>query len=120
MPPCDYLLISISKILNNINKAIDSKITIHYTIFNQFDKTIEQIDLKGVKKVIKSNLRVLLAKKKMNISDVSRGTGISRTTLSSLYHESGKGINFDTLGRLCLYLNCEVGELLLIEIEEVA
>lgn len=69
--------------------------------------------------MVESNLRILLAKKRLNITDVSKGTGISRTTLSALYHESGKGIQFDTLGKICGYLKCEVGDLIKLKKEEV-
>ncbi|MDQ0175984.1 helix-turn-helix domain-containing protein [Bacillus chungangensis] len=62
--------------------------------------------------MIKSNLPILLAKKRINISDVSRDTGLSRATLSSLFHESGKGVKFETLSKLCSYLECGVGEIL--------
>lgn len=54
--------------------------------------------------MIRCNLAVLLAERNLKITQVSKDTGISRTTLTSLYHNNGQGIQFDTLNTLCLYL----------------
>ena len=68
---------------------------------------------------MQNNLRVLLAKKKLKISDVAAETGLSRTTVRALFYETAKGIQFHTLEVLCKYLECEVGELFEIEKEAV-
>ena len=60
---------------------------------------------------MQNNLRVILAEKELSITDVSKATGISRTTLNSLFYKRAKGIQFQTLEILCNFLNCEVGEL---------
>ena len=52
------------------------------------------------------NLAVLLAERKMRISTVSKETGISRTTLTSLANNHSQGIQLDTLNKLCMYLQC--------------
>lgn len=62
--------------------------------------------------MIKSNLPVLLASRLLRMSDVIRDTGISRPTLTNLYYGKGKGINYDTLNKLCAYLDVTPGELL--------
>ena len=61
---------------------------------------------------MQNNLRVILAKKKLNISDVVNGTGLSRNTIRALFYETAKGIQFHTLEALCKFLDCEVGELI--------
>lgn len=61
---------------------------------------------------VKSRLPMLLGEKRARISDVCRETGISRTTLTALYYEKGKGIYFDVLVKLCTYFNCNVGDIL--------
>ncbi len=68
--------------------------------------------------MIKSNLAIFMAKKKINIAKLSNETGIARNTLSNLYHETGKGVQFDTIEKLCLFFNCNVGDLLEIAYEE--
>lgn len=57
------------------------------------------------------NLSVLLAERNLKITKVSKDTGISRTTLTSLISNTSKGIQFDTLNTLCNYLNVSVGDL---------
>ena len=54
--------------------------------------------------MIYSNLAVLLAERDLSITKVSKDTGISRTTLTSLCSNHGQGIQFDTLNTLCIYL----------------
>ena len=50
------------------------------------------------------NLSVLLAERRLTISKAAQDTGISRTTLTALTGRSARGIQFDTLNRLCQYL----------------
>ena len=67
--------------------------------------------------MIKCNLSTLLGARRLKISDVVRDTGINRSTLTRLYHEQNNRIDFETLEKLCLYLECEVGELLEVQTE---
>lgn len=50
------------------------------------------------------NLAVILAQKQTKITEVSRNTNISRTTLTSLSKGDSKGVQFDTINTLCRYL----------------
>ncbi|MFJ8099405.1 helix-turn-helix domain-containing protein [Lysinibacillus sp. NPDC096212] len=68
---------------------------------------------------MQNNLRVILAKKKLKMSDVVNGTGLSKTTVRALFYETAKGIQFQTLEALCIFLDCEVGDLFEIEKEAV-
>lgn len=61
--------------------------------------------------MIKCNLSRILGEKKLKISDVSRDTRINRGTLTRLYQETAERIDLDVMDQLCVYLNCEVGEL---------
>lgn len=65
--------------------------------------------------VVKNNLRVLMAKKGVNIQDVSDATGLSRKSISKLYNEASIQITFDVIARLCAYFNCEVNDLLYLD-----
>lgn len=62
--------------------------------------------------MIKCHLSRLLGEKKLKISDVARDTGINRGTIARLYQETAVRVEFDVLEKLCLYLDCELGELL--------
>ena len=57
------------------------------------------------------NLSVLLAERRLKISKVSADTGISRTTLTALCQNAGKGVQTDTINTLCMYLGVSVGDL---------
>lgn len=67
---------------------------------------------------VRNNLRVLMAKQKMNIQDVHERTGLSRTTISKLYNETSTTISFETIYKLCMLFNCDVDDLLYLEGEE--
>lgn len=61
--------------------------------------------------MIKSNLKVKLAENNIRISKIANDTGISRTTLTALSEGHTKGIQFDTLNKICRYLKIEPAEL---------
>jgi putative transcriptional regulator len=62
--------------------------------------------------MIKCNLSRLMGEKKLKISDVSRDTGINRGTVTRLYQETAIRVEFDVLQKLCMYLDCDISELL--------
>ncbi|MFA1821198.1 helix-turn-helix domain-containing protein [Virgibacillus oceani] len=64
---------------------------------------------------MKNNLRVMMAKKKMNIQDVSNATGLSRKSISKLYHDVSTQITFDVMEKLCDLFDCDPGDLLYID-----
>jgi putative transcriptional regulator len=68
--------------------------------------------------IVRNNLRVMMAKQKMNIQDVSDATGLSRKSISKLYHEESIQITFDVIARLCDLFKCEPGDLLYLEDKE--
>ena len=54
--------------------------------------------------MIRCNLAILLAERNLRITKVSKDTGISRTTLTSLSNNRAQGIQLDTINTLCNYL----------------
>lgn len=62
--------------------------------------------------MIKCHLSTLLGAKRLKIADVVRDTGVNRSTVNRLFHETNNRIDFETLEKLCIYLDCEVGDLL--------
>lgn len=68
--------------------------------------------------MIKCHLSRLLGEKKLKISDVAQATGINRGTLTRLYHETAVRVELEVLEKLCLYLDCELHELLELVKEE--
>lgn len=61
---------------------------------------------------MKNNLRVLLAKQRKKVIDVYKATGISKTTLTSLYYERTKNPETETLLKVAKYLGVTLDELL--------
>ncbi|WP_151982266.1 helix-turn-helix domain-containing protein [Acinetobacter guerrae] len=62
--------------------------------------------------MIISNLAVLLAERKMKVADLVRSTGINKSTLHKLYNDESARIDFETIDKICIALNVEVGDLL--------
>ena len=62
--------------------------------------------------MIRCNLAILLAERNLRITKVSKDTGISRTTLTSLSSNKAQGIQFDTINTLCNYLNINPNQLI--------
>lgn len=55
--------------------------------------------------MIKTNLAVLMAERGLKIADVYEATGISKTTLMAISENTGKGIQYETIDKLCNFLN---------------
>ena len=60
--------------------------------------------------LIKNNLAILMAQKQRRISELSKETGISRTTLTALNTDSSKMIQFKTINNLCQALGVTPNE----------
>ncbi len=58
------------------------------------------------------NLDVMLARRKMNLSELAKRTGLSLTNLSLIKTGKIKGIRFNTLNQFCEILDCQPGDLL--------
>lgn len=61
---------------------------------------------------INVNLDVMLAKRKMKLTDLSVKVGVSIVNLSILKQGKGKAIRFSTLDAICRALDCQPGDLL--------
>ena len=62
--------------------------------------------------MIKNHLSKLMGVKRYSIVDVSKLTGMSTSTISNLYNEKVKRLDFDTLEKLCKLFNCKVQDLI--------
>ena len=61
---------------------------------------------------IQCNLSTLMGKMRVTIQDISDSTGLARNTISSLYHDKVKRIDYDTLNKLCVFFNCQPGDIM--------
>jgi len=61
---------------------------------------------------IEIRLDVMMAKRKISLTDLSEKIGISMTNLSLLKTGKVKGIRFSTLDAICRELECQPGDIL--------
>ena len=61
---------------------------------------------------IRSKLSTLMGANRYNIGHVHEKTGLSRTTISNLYHDRMERIDYVTLSKLCELFDCAVGDIL--------
>lgn len=58
------------------------------------------------------NIDVMLAKRKMSVTELSEKVGITMANLSILKNEKAKAIRFSTLEAICKALDCQPGDIL--------
>ena len=58
------------------------------------------------------NLDVMMAKRKMSLTELSKHVGISMNNLSLIKTGRVKGIRFNTLESICKILDCKPGDIL--------
>ena len=64
---------------------------------------------------IRVELDVMLARRKVKSKDLAEHVGITEANLSLLKQGKVKGVRFETLERICRYLDCQPGDLLAYE-----
>ena len=63
-------------------------------------------------KSIRVNLDVIMAKRKMSLTELSERVGITMANLSILKTGKARAIRFATLAALCEALDCQPGDIL--------
>lgn len=58
------------------------------------------------------NLDVMLAKRKMRLTELSEKVGITMANLSILKTGKARAVRFSTLDAICKVLNCQPGDIL--------
>ncbi len=61
---------------------------------------------------IQVNLDVMLARRKVKSKDLAAHIGITEANLSLLKSGKVKGVRFETLAKICAYLDCQPGDIL--------
>lgn len=64
---------------------------------------------------IKVNLDVMMAIRKMSVTELSERVGITMANMSILKNGKAKAIRFSTLEKICEALDCQVGDILVYE-----
>ena len=58
------------------------------------------------------NLDVMLAKRKMSVTELTQKVGITMANLSILKNGKAKAVRFSTLDAICKALDCQPGDIL--------
>ena len=58
------------------------------------------------------NLDVMMAMRKVSSKELAHAIGITEANLSLLKRGKVKGVRFETLAKICQYLNCQPGDIL--------
>ncbi|MGA7836529.1 MAG: helix-turn-helix transcriptional regulator [Ignavibacteriaceae bacterium] len=61
---------------------------------------------------IRVNLDVMMARRKISLTDLAEKVGITQANLSILKTEKAKAIRFSTLNKICEVLECQPGDIL--------
>ncbi|MCH5296362.1 MAG: helix-turn-helix transcriptional regulator [Ruminococcus sp.] len=65
-----------------------------------------------MEKEIIFNIDVMLAKRKMSVTELSEKVGITMANISILKNGKAKALKISTLAKLCEALDCQPGDLL--------
>jgi len=66
---------------------------------------------------IRVNLDLMLVRRKVKSKDLAAHVDITEANLSLLKQGKVKGVRFETLARICEYLDCQPGDILSYEME---
>jgi putative transcriptional regulator len=61
--------------------------------------------------MIRCHLSTLMGRDKLRIADVSRRTGLNRSTITALYKQTATRVDLPAIERLCRLFHCQVGDL---------
>ena len=62
--------------------------------------------------MIRVDLDVMLARRKMSLTELSQRVGITMANLSILKNGRAKAVRFETLEAICRSLDCQPGDIL--------
>ena len=79
-------------------------------------KEVISLDGAGITSVLfklsMQNIDVMLAKRKMSVTELSQKVGITMANISILKNGKAKAVKVSTLAKLCRALDCQPGDLL--------
>lgn len=67
---------------------------------------------------IRIDLDVMLARRKMSMTELSARVGVTMANLSILKNGKAKAVRFSTLEAICRVLDCQPGDILIYEEEK--
>ena len=64
---------------------------------------------------MKCKLSTMMGKSRYSIQDVHIKTGLSRSTVTQLYHDKATRIDYETIEKLCDLFKCDICDLFSLE-----
>jgi len=61
--------------------------------------------------MIKNNVSSLIGAKRLTVAETARIAGVKYNTVQNLYFDNTKGIEFETMNKLCFALDCTPGDM---------
>lgn len=61
---------------------------------------------------IHCRLSTLLGERRIKMAELSRMTGVSKTTINAMYHDRVRKIDYGVLERICSALDCGLSDIL--------
>lgn len=74
----------------------------------------------GEEHIVRCHLDQLLTERAMTLTELSERVGVSVVNLSVLKNDRAKAIRFTTLTAICRVLECQVGDLLSVDLATAA
>ncbi len=62
--------------------------------------------------MINNRLSEVMGRQRINVSELARRAGVTRSTVAKLYHDEAQQVDLRVLDRVCAALGVEVGEIL--------
>jgi putative transcriptional regulator len=62
---------------------------------------------------IHCKLSTILGEKRLKMADVVRETGLAKGTVHALYHDRVQKVDYKVLEKICVFLDCQPGDLLI-------
>jgi len=62
--------------------------------------------------MITNKLSEILGKRRIRKTELAKWAGVSLSTIHRIYYDQTKGIDFDTLDRICIALDCTPNDIL--------
>jgi len=70
--------------------------------------------------LIRSNLIVLMRRRRLKVAELARIAGVNRSTVTALANNRATRVELATLERICIVLDCQLADLLEIVPDDVS
>ncbi len=69
---------------------------------------------------IHCRLSTLLGERRIKMAELSRMTGVSKTTINAMYHDRVRKIDYGVLERICKALDCGLSDIVEYVVEDIS